>query len=111
MPTARRWPRRSMENRTSAAPRSAFRRSRRSSVPTWMNWAVVRPQEIAPRDVEIAVINEAAVALDQRRPIEAVEFGNLVPGQAVAQVMRRMQVVEQEQRPQNPGVFDDRRPA
>jgi len=104
------WPRRSMENRTSAGPRSAFRRSRRSSVPTRMNRAVVRPQQVTPCDLEIAAINEAAVALDQRGPIEAVEFWKLVPGQSVAQVMRRMEVVEQEQRPQNLGVFDDRRP-
>ena len=71
--------------------------------------AVVRPQEIAPRDIEIAVIDEAAVALDQRRPIEPIEFWQLIPRQPVAQVMRRMEIVEQEQRPENPCVLDDRR--
>ena len=41
--------------------------------------------------------------------IEPIEFRQRVPRHPVAQVMRGMQIVEQEQRPENPGVLDDRR--
>src|ERR1700678_3512059 len=96
-PIARRWPRRSTENRTWAGQRSAFCRSRRPLVPTWVNRAVVGCQEIASRHVEIAVVDKAAVALDQDGAIEAIEFRDLIPGQPAAQVMRSsMEVVEQE---------------
>src|ERR1700677_748550 len=83
-------------------------RSRRSPVPAWMNRAVVGCEEIASRHVEIAVVDKAAVALDQGGAIEAVEFRDLIPGQPAAQVMRRMQVVEQEKRTENSGVLDYR---
>src|ERR1700691_1453015 len=84
-------------------------RSRRSPVPAWMNRAVVGCEEIASRHVEIAVVDKAAVALDQGGAIEAIEFRDLIPGQPAAQVMRRMQVVEQEKRSENSSVLDNRR--
>jgi hypothetical protein len=45
-----------------------------------MNRTVVGPEEITPRDIKIAAINEAAVALDQRGSIELIEFWKLIPG-------------------------------
>ena len=74
-----------------------------------MDRAVVPSQKITPRDVEIPLIDKAAIALDQRGPVEPIELRQPIPGQPVTQVMRRMQVVEQEQRPQDEGVLDDRR--
>src|SRR5271154_201468 len=99
-----------MGSRTSAELRSAPRRSLRRLAPTRVNRLVVPRHEIAPRDVEIAVVDKTAVALNQRGAIETIEFRDLVPGQSAAQVMRGMQVVEQEKRPKHPGVLAVRLP-
>src|ERR1700723_68748 len=66
-------------------------------------------KQLASRRVEIAIVDKAAVALDQGGAIEAIEFRDLVPGQPAAQVVGGMQVVEQEKRPENSSVLDNRR--
>src|ERR1700733_14917584 len=75
-----------------------------------MNWAVVRPPEIAPRHIEIASVDETAIALDQGRPVEPIEFRDLIPGQPVSPMMTRREVIDQEAGAPDPGVFGDRRP-
>ncbi len=70
-----------------------------------MNEAVVRCHQVAPRHVEIRAIDQTSVAVDQRRAIEPIERRKLIPGQPAAQVMGDMQVVEEEQRPENASVL------
>ena len=73
-----------------------------------MNRAVVRFKEIAPRDIEIGIVDQSAVHRDQRLAVQPVEGRELIPRQAAAQVMGDMQIVEEEERPEDAGVLDDR---
>ena len=59
-------------------------------------------QEEAPRHVEIAVIDEAAILLDEARPVLAVIGGVAVPGDGRRLVVQGVQVVEEEQRAEEP---------
>ncbi len=68
----------------------------------------MRPQKIAPRHIEIASVDEAAIAFDERLAVQPIESRNLIPGQSVSQMMHRMKIVEEKERPEDPGVFDNR---
>src|SRR5271170_3367308 len=89
------------------------------SSPTWarllsagverrMQLLIMRAQKVAPQDLEISDVQQAAVALDQRVAIHRVPTRQRVPRDGWSQMMGKMQIVEQKQRSEKPRLFDDR---
>ena len=68
----------------------------------------MRREEVLPHDLEIAIINAAAICCDQRLPMPPIPARNPVPGQIRAFVVDDVEVVEEKQQAENRGVFDDR---
>ena len=69
---------------------------------------VVRPEQEAPRDVEVAAVDQAAVLGEQPRARQAIARRVLVPGDGRRLVVQRVQVVEEKHRTQDPRALDDR---
>src|SRR3954471_15253007 len=69
----------------------------------------MRADQEAPRDVEIAIIDEAAILGHEAVPMRSVPAGYPVPREAWPLVMDGVQVVVEKQEPEDRSVLDDRR--
>src|SRR6185437_12514297 len=72
-----------------------------------MQQPVVTAEEVTAGDVEVRAINEPAILPDQALALLAVAGGKIVPGDARRFVVQRMQVVEEEEGPEDPRALDD----
>lgn len=73
-----------------------------------MTQVVMRPEEVAARHVEIAVIDEPAIDQHKRLLVPLVKRRDPVPGNTRPLVVEDMQVVVEKQQTKERAVFDDR---
>src|ERR1700722_1214766 len=86
--------------------RALYRPARRLQ---WMKRLVMRAQQIAAHHIEIACIDQAAIALDQGGAIGGVPARQGVPRHSRMHMMGKMEIVEKEKRTEQPRPLDDGR--
>jgi hypothetical protein len=73
----------------------------------WMDRIMMGREKEAPRNVQVTIVDNPIVLLENRFAMFAVPSGNEVPWQSWMIVMNNMEIIEQEERTENPRVFDD----
>jgi len=73
----------------------------------WMDRIMMGREKEAPRNVQVTIVDNPIVLLENRFAMFAVPSGNEVPWQSWMIVMNNMEIIEKEERTEDPRVFDD----